>query len=458
LDSGVDNGEDVKAKILVVDDEPNMVALFKQILARAGYDVVGAGSLAEGTAALGEQVFDVVISDLALGDGSGIDLLKVASRGQPQAPFILVTAYGTVESAVEAMKLGAFDYITKPFQNEEMKILVEKALRHSDLSRQVRQLRREVGSRYGFANIIGKSKPMQALFDLVERIAATNSTILITGESGTGKEMFAKAIHYNSDRRDRPFVAVDCGVIPENLMESELFGHTRGAFTGADSAKRGLFAEADTGTIFLDEIGNMPTPLQAKLLRVLQEREIKPVGSTDVLRVDVRIIAATKEDLRSAVDQGTFRNDLFYRLSVIPLVIPPLRQRREDIPLLVDHFLDKISRANKIERKELDPAVLNKLISYDWPGNVRELENVIERLVLISSTNTIGLDMLPPEISDASADSAADSLLSSQVAGAERESIVRALERAGGNRTKAAKLLGISRASLYNKMRQYDIK
>jgi len=448
----------VKARILVVDDEPNMVALLKRILGRAGYDVVGAGSVEGGTALLGEQVFDLIISDLALGDGSGIDLLKIASRGQPHAPFMLITAFGSIESAVKAMKLGAFDYITKPFQNEEMLLLVEKGLRHSDLSRQVRQLRREVDERYGFDNIIGKSKSMSALFELVERIAVTNSTVLISGESGTGKELFAKAIHYHSEREDRPFVAVDCGVIPENLIESELFGHAKGAFTGADSAKRGLFAEADSGTLFLDEIGNLPPQLQAKLLRALQEREIKPVGSTEMIKVDVRIITATKENLRRAVDEGRFRNDLFYRLSVIPLTIPPLRERREDIPLLIEHFLDKICRVNKVERRELDPTVLNKLIAYDWLGNVRELENMIERLVLISTGKHIGLELLPPEIMKEPGGIALGETLSSQMADAERETIIQALERASDNRTKAAKILGISRAGLYNKMRQYDIK
>jgi DNA-binding NtrC family response regulator len=449
----------VKAKILVIDDEPNMLTLFKRFLGRHGYDVTGVGNVAEGAAALQEQVFDVIISDLALPDGTGMDLLKTAQTAQPHAPFILITAYGSIESAVEAMKLGAYDYISKPFQNEEMRMLVEKAIQHSDLDRQVRQLRKEVGRRYGFENIIGKSKAMVALFDLVERIAATNSTVLITGASGTGKELFAKAIHYNSDRRERPFVAVDCGVIPENLIESELFGHTKGAFTGAHAAKRGLFAEANTGTIFLDEVGNLPLPLQAKLLRVLQEREVKPVGSTENIRVDVRVIAATKEDLRKAVATRTFRDDLFYRLSVIPIRIPPLRERREDIPLLVDHFLRKVCRANKIKVKEIDPSVLNNLIAYDWPGNVRELENLIERLVLISPGDLIGADLLPPEISEQASNRKArvEETLSDRIADTEKEAILQALEKAGGNRTKAADILGISRAGLYNKLKEYGI-
>ena len=448
----------MKAKILVIDDEPNMVALFKRFLGRAGYSVIGAGSVAEGSSALSGEVFDLVISDLALPDGTGIDLLKVAVKSQPQAPFILITAYGSIESAVEAMKIGAFDYITKPFQNEAMLLLVEKALHHSDLHRQIRQLKKEVDKQYGYSNIIGKSKKMQALFELVERIAGTNSTVLISGESGTGKELFAKAIHYNSGRRERPFVAVDCGVIPENLIESELFGHTKGAFTGADSAKRGLFLEANTGSLFLDEIGNLPLPLQAKLLRALQEREIKPVGSTETIKVDVRVITASKEDLRRAVDEGVFRNDLYYRISVLPLNLPPLRERREDIPLLVEHFLDKICSRNKIERKELDPAVLNKLMEYGWPGNVRELENVIERMILISTEKNIGPELVPPEIIDEAAmESRLKGSLTLSVAGAEKETIIQALQRTGGNRTRAAKLLGISRASLYNKLKQYKI-
>ena len=453
----------MKARVLVIDDEPNMVALFKRFLARDGYDVVGAGDVAAGVEALAREVFDIVISDLALPDGSGLDLLKAARAGQPHAPFILITAYGSIESAVEAMKLGAYDYITKPFQNEEMRLLIEKAMHHSDLQRQVRQLRREVDERYGFGNIIGRSKEMRSLFALVERIADTASTVLITGDSGTGKELFAKAIHYNSGRREGPLVAVDCSVIPETLIESELFGHAKGAFTGAHRAKRGLFAEADGGTLFLDEIGNLPLAMQAKLLRALQEREIKPVGSNETLRVDARVIAASKVDLRRAVDEGAFRDDLFYRLSVIPMRIPPLSERREDIPLLADHFLDKVCRRNKLEKKELEPALLSKLIAYGWPGNVRELENVIERLVLISDGDAIAADLLPPEIAAQAAAgpqpeaAGADKTLSARVAGAERETIIEALERAGGNRTRAARLLGISRAGLYNKLKQYGL-
>lgn len=447
------------AKILIVDDEPNMVALFKRFLGKEGYSVVGAGSYAEGARKVQSEVFDIIISDLALGDSTGIELLKLVKKSQPHAPFILITGVGSVESAVEAMKLGAFDYISKPFQNEEMVILVEKALQHSDLSRQVRQLKKEVNQKFGYANIIGKSKKMKVIFDLIDRIAGTNSTVLITGDSGTGKELFAKALHYNSQRKDRPFIAVDCGVIPENLIESELFGHAKGAFTGADHAKKGLFAEAHTGTLFLDEIGNLPVPSQAKLLRALQEKEIKAVGSNETIKVDARVVAATKEDLRQSVEAGIFRNDLYYRLSVIPIHIPPLKERAEDIPVLIEHFLEKVCKNNNVDSRELTPEVMNALMSYGWPGNVRELENVIERLVLISPDKRIDVDYLPQEIVNATGDNSntMKDTLNRQVAGAEKELIQEALERASGNRTKAAKLLGISRASLYNKLNQYGL-
>jgi DNA-binding NtrC family response regulator len=448
----------MKAKILVVDDEPNMVLLLKRILGKQGYSVDGVGGLREGEKAIQREVYDIVVSDLSLGDGSGIDLLKMTKKHQPHAPFILITAYGSVETAVEAMKVGAFDYISKPFQNSEVIMLVQRALEHSDLHRQVKQLRQEVDRRFGLGNIIGRSKVMQEIFQLVEKIAPTNSSVLITGESGTGKELVAKALHYNSDRKDRPFVAIDCGVIPENLIESELFGHVKGAFTGADRAKRGLFQDAHTGTLFLDEIGNLPVPLQAKLLRALQEKEIKPVGSNETIKVDARVVAASKEDLRLAVEQGVFRNDLYYRLSVIPIHLPLLSQRTEDIPLLIEHFLKKIAEQNGIGAKTLAPEVISKFIEYQWPGNVRELENMIERLMIISSEDEIGLDSLPAEIGDqASSATPLKHVLDRQAAGTEKEMIIEALERADGNRTKAAKLLGISRASLYNKINQYQI-
>lgn len=449
----------MSAKILIVDDEPNMVALFKRFLSKEGYSVSGAGGFDEGLKMIQSELFDVIVSDMALGDGNGIDLLEKANASQPHAPFIVITGVGSVESAVEAMKKGAFDYISKPFQNEEMSLLVKKALRHSDLNKRVRHLQKEVDSKFGFANIIGRSKGMRDIFELIQRVAATNSTILITGESGTGKELVAKAIHYHSDRKNKPFIAVDCGVIPDNLIESELFGHVKGAFTGADRSKKGLFAEAHGGTLFLDEIGNLPIPLQAKLLRVLQEREIKPVGSNEIERVDVRVVAATKEDLRKSVDEGEFRNDLYYRLSVIPLQLPPLRKRAEDIPLLLKHFLGKVCKANNLEERKFTPEAMNALISYDWPGNVRELENLVERLVLITTGDEIGLDDLPEEfLRRGKSQQGMKENLNRQVKDVEKDMIEEAIEQAGGNKTRAAKILGISRASLYNKINQYGIE
>jgi two-component system response regulator AtoC len=449
----------VKAKVLIIDDEPNMVALFKRFLTKEGFTVQGAGSFNEGSRIIQSELFDVIVSDLALGDGNGLDLLKLASNSQPHAPFIVITGVGSVESAVEAMKQGAFDYISKPFQKEEMTILVKKALQHSDLNKRVRQLQKEVDEKYGFSNIIGRSKKMKEVFEMIQRVASTNSTVLITGESGTGKEMVAKAVHYNSLRKDGPFIAVDCGVIPENLIESELFGHVKGAFTGADRAKKGLFAEAHTGTLFLDEIGNLPIPLQAKLLRALQEREIKPVGSNEVESVDVRVVAATKEDLKLAVEENRFRNDLYYRLSVIPIKLPPLHARTEDIPLLVKHFLGKICKREKLPEKQFTSEALNVLINYKWPGNVRELENLVERMVLVTSSDTIEKDDLPDELlNSALKQPGLKENLDRQVQGVEKDMILDAIEQAAGNKTKAAKILGISRASLYNKINQYGIE
>jgi two-component system response regulator AtoC len=448
----------MKAKVLIIDDEANMVALFKRFLGKEGYAVTGAGSFEEGARTIQSELFDVIISDLALGDGNGIDLLKLATNSQPHAPFIVITGVGSVESAVEAMKNGAYDYISKPFQKEEMTLLVKKALQHSDLSKRVRQLQKEVDSKFGFGNIIGRSKKMRQVFELIERVAASNSTVLITGESGTGKEMVAKSLHYHSGRKKKPFVAVDCGVIPENLIESELFGHTKGAFTGADHAKKGLFAEANEGTIFLDEIGNLPVPLQAKLLRVLQEREIKPIGSNETTSVNVRVIAATKEDLKTSVDSGTFRNDLFYRLSVIPIHLPPLRERPEDVPLLLKHFLAKVCKSNNQKEKQITPEAMNVLMAYNWPGNVRELENLVERMVLITSGDTIDVDDLPDEIKSTKGNTSMKENLDRTVKVVEKDMIVEAIEQAGGNKTQAAKILGISRASLYNKINQYGIE
>lgn len=450
-------------RILVIDDEENMLELYSRILGKEGYKVTTALTAEEALDLFRSKVFDLIIADLALPGMNGVELLKKVKEEDPDIPYILITAYGTVESAVEAMKLGAFDYIPKPFQTEELKIVIKKALKEYQLAQELKRLRSEVKERYSFGNIVGRSKKMLAIFDLVGRVAASNSTVLIQGESGTGKELIARAIHYNSLRKDKPFVAIDCSILPETLLESELFGHVRGAFTGAMKAKKGLFEEANGGTIFLDEIGNISLPIQAKLLRVLQEREIKPLGSTDTIKVDVRIIAATNTDLKELVASGAFREDLYYRIAVIPIVLPPLRERKEDIPLLVDCFLEKFSKENNKPLKRITPKALALLTEYDWPGNVRELENIIERAVLVSDSEEIDESCFPSEIRRLGDESVSLNIsLKGEVnkvkGSVEIEAIKKALALCGGNKTLAAKKLGISRSSLYNKLKEYGIK
>jgi len=453
----------VAYRILVIDDEENMLELYSRILGKEGYKVTTALTAEEALDLFRSKVFDLIIADLALPGMNGVELLKKVKEEDPDIPYILITAYGTVESAVEAMKLGAFDYIPKPFQTEELKIVIKKALKEYQLAQELKRLRSEVRERYSFGNIVGRSKKMLAIFDLVGRVAASNSTVLIQGESGTGKELIARAIHYNSLRKDKPFVAIDCSILPETLLESELFGHVRGAFTGAMKAKKGLFEEANGGTIFLDEIGNISLPIQAKLLRVLQEREIKPLGSTDTIKVDVRIIAATNTDLKELVASGAFREDLYYRIAVIPIVLPPLRERKEDIPLLVDCFLEKFSKENNKPLKRITPKALALLTEYDWPGNVRELENIIERAVLVSDSEEIDESCFPSEIRRLGDESVSLNIsLKGEVnkvkGSVEIEAIKKALALCGGNKTLAAKKLGISRSSLYNKLKEYGIK
>jgi len=448
--------------ILVVDDEINMLQLFRKMLTKEGYQVTTAETAEDALQVIGTTLFDLVISDLALPGINGIDLFKAIRKDYPLLPFILITAYGTVESAVKAMKLGVYDYICKPFQMDELKIVIRKALHQEELQREVTRLRRQIEGEYKFHNIVGQSQRMFALFDLVRRVADSESTILLQGESGTGKELFALAIHYNSSRRKNPFVPVDCSVLPEPLLESELFGHVKGAFTGAIRAKKGLFQEGDGGTIFLDEISNLGPSAQTRLLRVLQEREIKPVGSSEQFKVDVRVIAATNTNLKEKIAAGTFREDLYYRIAVIPIYIPPLRERKEDIPLLANHFLQKFCQANK---KKISNEAMKVLIDYNWPGNVRELQNLIERLVLVTDEEVIGLSSLPPEIRtplhmDIKSPLEGKSLKEVTLQAAkqiEQEAIKKALAKAKGNRSLAAQLLGISRGTLYNKMRKYGL-
>ncbi len=448
----------VPGHILVVDDEANMLALFKKVLGKEGYRVDTAESGKEALRLLAREEFDLVISDLKMPGLDGLDLLKRVKSQTPQLPFIVLTAFGTVDSAVAAMKEGAYDYLTKPANNEEIKIVVRKALELYRLTQEVERLRGQVETDSDFKNIIGRSRKMRSLFRLIRLVANSNTTILINGESGTGKELIARGIHYSSPRRDRTFVAIDCGALPETLLESELFGHVRGSFTGAINNKKGLFEEADGGTLLLDEIGDTTLAFQSKLLRVLQEGEIRPVGSNKSIKVDVRVIAATNRDLRERVENKSFREDLYYRLAVVPVQIPPLRDRKEDIPLLVDHFLKKYCDQNNISLKQISPQIMKILIDYPWRGNVRELENVIERAVLMSPGPKVKMEALFLEqTTDEEVINPLRETTHSATEMVEREKIAVALKKARGNRTKTARLLGISRATLYNKLRQYGL-
>ncbi|MBM4123018.1 MAG: sigma-54-dependent Fis family transcriptional regulator, partial [Nitrospira sp.] len=446
---------DGTGKILIVDDEQEMRALLKDVLEGRGHQVAAAANGREALKCLAEEEYAVVLSDIRMKELPGIELLAEVKRTYPDTNVILMTAFGSMESAIEAMKQGAYDYLTKPVKTDELILVTEKALREASLRREVNSLRREVHKEYSFHQILGKSKPMREVFDLIRRVADSPTNVLITGESGTGKELVAKAIHYNSERRDAPFVPVNCAAIPEALLESELFGHMRGAFTDAKADKRGLFEEAQKGTLFLDEISELPLMLQAKLLRAIQEREIRRVGATRSVPVDVRIIAATNLTLTEEVKAKRFREDLYYRLNVIEIRLPPLRERREDIPLLVETFLRRSAEASHKELRGMSESALALLVDYAWPGNVRELENVIERAVTLARGEKIVSEDLPPAIQGARGDrkvldEAAERILPLQ--DVEKEYILRILEKTGGNKYQAAQTLGIDRKTLYRKL------
>ncbi|NVM21868.1 MAG: sigma-54-dependent Fis family transcriptional regulator [Desulfobacterales bacterium] len=451
-------------KILVVDDEQNMLKLFQKVLAKKGYDVRCAGNGTEALRILREDAFDLIISDLVMPVLGGIDLMKEVKIKHPDVPFIVITAYGTIGSAVEAMKAGAFDYLTKPFHKDDILLVVGKALKYCKLHHEVKRLREELKVKEGFKEIIGKSKAMEGVFKLIGKVADSQATVLIQGESGTGKELIARAIHDLSSRRDEAFVAVDCSVLPEHLLQSELFGHVKGAFTGAVKDKEGLFLAADGGTLFLDEIGTISSAVQLNLLRVLQEKEIKPVGSVASTKVYVRVLAATNVDLEESMRDGTFRKDLYYRLAVVTVNIPTLRERRDDIAPLAHHFMRKYAKIYSKNISDMTAGAMRAIMENPWLGNVRELENVMERAVLLSAG---------PLIDEASLSLPADwedpartkkhfnplKIATRDLARQEeREAIVTALKHSGGNKTKAAKLLGISRSSLYNKIRDLGIR
>jgi len=382
-------------KILIVDDDPEILEIIADILREGGYAVDTAPDGINAIRHIDADFYDLVITDLNLPKMDGMMVLRHVVDQSADTMCVILTGYGTIKSAVEAIKTGAFDYISKPIKSGEILMVVEKALRYKHLERENILLRRQLRKKYRFENFVGDSRPIQKVFELIEKVADTDSTVLITGESGTGKELIAKAIHYNSYRRDNPMVVINCGAIPEELLESELFGHEKGAFTGAHKSRIGRFELANEGTIFLDEIGDMSPNLQVKLLRVLQEQKFERVGSTRTIKVDIRIVAATNKNLISAVNKGTFREDLYYRLNVIPIKVPPLRHRKSDIPLLVDFFLKKFNEEKRKHVKEFLPEAMDAVLHYDWRGNVRELENLVERVIILTNGDEIGLEDIP---------------------------------------------------------------
>ena len=445
-----------RTRILLIDDEESGREALTLLLKAAGHHIRGAASGAEGFLLLAREKYDIIITDLFLPDTNGIDILKKVKEDAPFTEVILITGHASAETAVRAMKEGAFDYITKPLNIDELKIIIAKAVEKHQLLTENVYLKKQLRDKFEFANIIGASPAMQQVFALMKRIVKTDSTVLITGESGTGKELVAKAIHFNGQRRDKPFIAVHCGAIPENLLESELFGYVKGAFTGAVRDKIGKFEAAHQGTIFLDEIGTMPMQLQTKLLRVLQEEEVERVGSTRPVKIDVRIVAATNLNLTEEVKKGAFREDLFYRLNVIPLPLPPLRERLEDILPLAKHFLVKYCREMQRRAMTLAKDALEALESYQWPGNVRELENLMERVAALTEGDTITLHDLPPNIREESltrvTEKGAD--LVKTLAEIERSMISDALALSDGVKARAAALLNLNRTTLVEKMRR----
>jgi two-component system response regulator AtoC len=448
----------MKHRILVVDDEEKLRRVIELQLTAAGYDVDKAAS-AEEALKLAERA-DLVLTDLKLPGMDGLELLAAIRRQNMQAPVVVMTAFGTIEVAVQAMKTGAADFLLKPFSLDHLTAVVEKALEVRALRAENRALREELGKRYEFDNIVGRSPAMQEIFATVERVAPSRATVLLAGESGVGKDLIARAIHFHSPRRDRPFVKIDCTALPENLMESELFGYEKGAFTGANTTKPGKFEQADTGTVFLDEIGDVPASIQVKLLRILQEREFERLGSNKTRHIDVRVIAATNQDLRAALEQGTFREDLYYRLNVVPINIIPLRDRMQDIPFLAEHFLHKYAAEAGNRVQTITPAAMSKLMSYHWPGNVRELENAIERGVVMGTGETldaadIKLDNAPRPRSGGTELMLPPGMTLDEY---EQELIREALKRADGNKSQAARSLGLTRNALRYRLAQMGLE
>ena len=445
------------AHLLVVDDEPAARTTLSLLLRKRGHHVAEAPDVVTATKWLGDEVFDLVVTDLRMPDGDGLDVLRAAKIHAPQTEVILLTAYAEWKSAKEAIRLGALDYFEKGQEPDELYHRIDKALAARALRRENENLRAQLRERYSLPGVIAQSEAMQTVLALVARVAPTDATLLIQGESGTGKEVIAKAVHHGSTRAARPFVAVNCGAVPEALLESELFGYVRGAFTGAAGSKLGLFEEAHSGTLFLDEIAEMPPPLQVKLLRALQSGEIRRLGTTQATTIDVRVIAATHGDLATLIGQGSFREDLYYRLNVIQMTLPPLRERREDIPALAEHFLTQ--SGNKLCRTlRLSPGALERLLRYAWPGNVRELENAIERAAILARSEIVEPDDLPPHVAVGLQLGSSPALPGqATLADAERLHILQTLERFGRNHSGAAEALGIGRTTLWRKLKEYGI-
>jgi two-component system response regulator AtoC len=453
----------IPKRVLIVDDEENFRHMLSVILKKEGYDVEAASNGEEALQKVTLSPYDQVLCDIRMPKMDGLDFLNEAKKAGVDSTIVMMSAYGTVDIAIEAIKLGAYDYISKPFKPDEVILTLKKAEERERLRKENELLRKEVKKEYSFENIISKNKQMQKIFEVITKVAQYKSTILITGESGTGKELVARALHYNSDRAQNPFVAVNCGAIPENLLESELFGHAKGAFTDAIRTKKGLFEEADGGTLFLDEIGELPPQLQVKLLRVLQEGEIRRIGESKSIQVDVRIVSATVKDLVKEVNEGRFRDDLFYRLNVLPIHIPPLRERNEDIPLLTAHFIRKYSEVMSKNVLGIDSRALEALMDYKWYGNVRELENTIERAIVLADRENIEIENLPLEIQNFQEEIPLEPLAEEEYSikkssrFLEMNLIKKALKKTKGNHTHAAKLLEISHRALLYKIKEYGI-
>jgi two-component system NtrC family response regulator len=449
----------MKSRILVIDDDPSLRRVLEYNLQEEGYDVTTAESGEAGLRLFAEVKPSLVITDMKMSGMDGLQVLKSVKERSPETLVIIITAFGAVDMAVEAMKLGAYDYITKPFNREALRLTVRKALQFTGLTEENRRLKDELSDRSDFRTIIGNSPQMEKVFGIVRKVADTEASVLITGESGTGKELVARSIHAGSGRRDAPFIAINCAAIPRDLLESELFGHVKGAFTGAIRDKTGKFQLADGGTLFLDEVGDLPVELQPKLLRALQEKEVEPVGGSKVQKLDVRVVSATNLDIDQAIAAGTFREDLYYRLSVIPIHLPPLRERRNDIPLLIRHFCAK----HQGEKVVFDKDALGAMVRYAWPGNVRELENTVERLLIMRSGETITVDELPDKVLAGSAQQQPGAALvrlpdeGYSLEQLEREIVVDALERNNWNQAAAARFLRIPRHTLIYRLEKFGI-